>query len=340
MLSAAFVGYAFWHSRQQDNTPVQTVAVEPPPPPPPPPPKFNCPLNGTEQPTKAATLNRPVIVQIDNAPDARPQSGLSQADMVYEAEAEGQITRYSAIFACSDSETVGPVRSARLIDLELVPEYTGLLANSGSSEGTTARLEADAAEVPNINFDNAPQAYRRVSDRFAPHNLMTGTTELRQAAADRGNATQVQIAGPLFKPDTPGAASIKSIAVTYSPYADVSYAYDAKSNSWLRSVGGLADKDDLNGAQIAPKNVIIQYVQVTTTNIIEDTSGERGLDYTLTGSGKVVVFRDGQAIAGQWHRTDKNTVTTYLDATGQLIPLNVGQTWVQVVPTDFQATWG
>ncbi|MHB1465497.1 MAG: DUF3048 C-terminal domain-containing protein, partial [Thermoleophilia bacterium] len=98
-------------------------------------------------------------------------------------------------------------------------------------------------------------------------------------------------------------------------------------------------KDAANDQRIAPKNVIIQYVRVTTSNIVEDASGERGLDFTLTGSGKVLVFRDGQVISGQWQRPGRDDVTTYVDASGQPIPLDVGQTWVQVVPTDFKASW-
>ncbi len=342
VLAIVFVAWAVWRSRQQPAATVATVATATTAttPPPPAPLTYSCPLDGSQTTDRSNTMNRPLVVQIDNAPAARPQAGLSQADIVYEEMAEGQITRYNAVFACHDAASVGPVRSARLIDLELTPEYGALLVNSGSSQGTAARLRAAAAYVPNMTDSSFPAAFHRVNDRFAPHNLMTSTAALRKAAANGGLSVQANIVGPTFKADSPPAqAQVTKISVPYSPWASVSYTYDAGSNSWLRSVDGQQQKDAANDQRIAPKNVIIQYVRVTTSNIVEDASGERGLDFTLTGSGKVLVFRDGQVISGQWQRPGRDDVTTYVDASGQPIPLDVGQTWVQVVPTDFKASW-
>jgi hypothetical protein len=344
VVSLAFVAWAYMDSRQDDAPPATvaetaTVRTQPPPPPPP---KYNCPLDGTEVADKAATLKRPVVVQVDNAPDARPQSGLGQADIVYEAMAEGEITRYSAVFSCHDTAVIGPVRSARLIDLELVPEYKALLSNSGSSEGTTYEIE-NTPDVPNIVHSNFPDAYWRTDDRYAPHNLMTSTDSIRQAAAAAGHPSQMElIGGPTFKGDTPPApaAALKSISVPYSSWADVSYQYDPAGNGWLRFIGGEPDIDTLNGKQIMARNVIIQFVPVTETNIIEDAGGDVGLQFGLTGTGKVLIFRDGQVVSGVWKRATRDAITTYYDAQGRPIPLNVGQTWVQVVPPEFQAAWG
>ena len=343
IIALGFVGWAIAASRQT-APPKQAVATEPttpPPAPPPPPPKYNCPLDGSEAATKADTQKRPIVVQIDNAPAARNQSGLSQADIVYEYMAEGEITRFSAVFACHDADTVGPVRSARLIDLELVPEYQALLSNSGASQGTAAELSAASDYVPNIDDARAPDVYWRVHDRYAPDNLMTSTDGIRQAAAAAGLSTEADVnGGPTFKGDSPPAAgaALKSISVPYSPYADVSYQYDPGANAWLRFIGGKPHIDTLNGKQIEAKNVIIQYVQVTQTNIKED-SNNYGLSFQLTGSGKVLVFRDGQVVSGTWQRTARDAPTTYYDAQNRPIALNVGQTWVQVVPADFQASW-
>ncbi len=340
VLSLAFAGWAFWRSRQTPAPPPVTVAQVPTQTAPPPPPlTYSCPLDGSQQTNKANTLNRPIVVQIDNAPDARPQWGLSQADIVYEEMAEGQITRFSAIFACHDASTVGPVRSARMIDLELAPEYGALLSDSGSSQGVTANLDA-APDIPNITDSTFPTAYHRTTDRYAPHNLITSTAGIRKAVAAAGVPTQANLEGPQFKTDSPGPATVKTIKVDYSPWADISYTYDQASNSWLRFNGGKADTDALTGKQIAPKNVIIQYVQVLDSGIVEDASGEHGLQFTLTGSGKVQIFRDGQVLSGQWQRQSKGAITSYIDANGNPIPLDVGQTWIEVVPTDFQASWG
>lgn len=345
--SLAFMGWAIYDSRKGPAAaPAVTVADEPlPPPPPPPPPKYNCPLDGTEYADKASTINRPIVVQIDNAPAARPQSGLSHADIVYEAMAEGQVTRFSAIFMCREASVVGPVRSARLITLELVPGYTALLANSGASSGVTAELQ-NRPDIPNINHGGYPDAYWRTSDRDAPHNLMTSTAGIRQAAAGAGLPVQVEISGPVFKNVSPGVAAatgataVKTISVSYSAWVDVSYQYDPGTNSWLRFMGGSPHIDTLTSTQLAPRNVIIQYVPVSESSIVEDTGGNLGLTFGLTGTGKALIFRDGQVINAHWKRTATGDVTTYVDSGGRPVPLNVGQTFIQLVPPDFQATWG
>lgn len=347
--SLGFMGWAIYDSRQSPATPPpETVAEETPalPEPPPPPPKYYCPLSGAEYDTKAPTIRRPVVVQVDNAPAARPQAGLSQADIVYEAMAEGQVTRFSAVFMCTDAEVVGPVRSARLINLELVPEYSALLANSGASSGVTAELEA-RPDIPNINHPGFPSIYWRTDDRVAPHNLMTSTASVRQAANDAGFPVETEIMGPVFKASPPVAGSspaavqaVTTISVPYSAWVDVSYRYNPAGNSWLRFIGGAPHIDAATGAQIAARNVIIQYVPVTESHIVEDTGGNLGLVFTLTGSGKAVIFRDGQVVSGTWKRSTPGEVTTYVDAAGKPIPLLPGQTWIQLVAPDFPAGWG
>lgn len=339
--SLAFVGWALYDSQQETTVSEAEPVVEEaaPPPPPPPPPKYNCPLNGIEQPDRALTTRRPIVFQVDNAPAARPQSGLSQADIVYEAMAEGNITRFSAIFMCNEAATVGPIRSARLITLELVPEYDALLSNSGSSEGVAAELAA-RPDIPNINHGSFSGAYWRTSDRYAPHNLMSSTTGIRDAAASAGIPATASITGPAFKADSPAPVPLKSISVPYSPWADVSYQYDPVTNGWLRFIGGEPHIDALSSYQIVARNVIIQYVPVTESGIIEDAGGDYGLIFGLTGAGKVLIFQDGQVTAGQWSRPTLTAPTSYLDAAGNPIPLNVGQTWVQLVPVDFTgAAW-
>lgn len=329
--AAAFAGLAFYMANKGPDLAKTAGTFTGPVTPPPP--EYRCPLDGTEATGFAATERRPVLVQVDNAPAARPQSGLSKADIVYEAMAEGDVTRFSAIFACREVDSVGPVRSARLIDLELVPEYTALLANSGSSMGTSDALEA--AALPNINHPSYPDAYWRVDDRIAPHNMMTSTTGIRSAAESVGIPSTYKVTSLTFKDDSP-APSVTNIGVPYSGIVDVAYRYEPGTNSWLRSISGEPHMDSLTGTQIAPKNVIIQYVNISESEIEEDAGGNMGLDFNLQGTGRVQVFRDGQLIEGTWERTGLSSVTWYLDANGKPIPLNRGLTFVQLVPTDFQ----
>lgn len=302
------------------------------------PPEFFCPLDGSPLSNRVATMRRPIIVQIDNAPAARNQSGLSQADIVYEAMAEGDVTRFSAVFDCHDADVIGPVRSARLINIQLVPEYQALLSNSGSSTGVTAELEAHP-DITNINHNSYADAYWRAADRVGPHDLMTSTSNIRAAAAGAGAADTANLTPLTFKDDTP-APAITTISIPYSGIVQTGYTYDAGTNSWLRSIGGEAHIDTLTGKQIAARNVIIQYVPVSESDIEEDAGGNRSLEFGLTGSGKALIFRDGQVIAATWTRPAINQMTTYTDAAGQPVPLNRGLTFIQLVQPDFQASWG
>lgn len=334
--AAAFAGIAFYISMQSPDIAKTTSGFTGPAPPPPP--HYYCPLDGTEVPNRASTTKRPIVVQVDNAPAARNQAGLSQADIVYESMAEGDVTRFSAIFACHEADEIGPVRSARLINLELVPEYSALLANSGASAGVAALLYA-TSDIPNID-DNAfhDAAYWRMGDRFAPHNLMTSTAGIRNGAAGAGHEITASLVPLTFKEDSP-APLVNSISVPYSSIVDVSYSYDPASNSWMRFIGGDAHVDTATGSQLAPKNVVIQFAVASESGILEDAGGNYSVEYGLTGTGRALVFLDGQVIEGTWTRPDRSSVTQYVDASGKVIPLNRGQTFVQVVPTGFQAAW-
>lgn len=341
--SVAFVAWAIYDSRQpSEAAPVETVAEEQAPeelPPPPPPPTYACPLDGIEYDDRAITLKRAVIVQVDNAPAARPQIGLNLADIVYEGMAEGQVTRFSAVFLCRDAEVVGPVRSARLINLELVPEYQALLANSGASIGVNNAIAADPS-IPNINHGAYPAAYWRVGDRYAPHNLMTNTALIRQLAAEAGYPAQAELSGLRFKADSLAPGSLSYISIPYSSWADVSYGYNPQENTWQRFMQGEPHVDAGTGAQLAAKNVIVQYVNSYESNIKEDASNY-GLIFDLTGSGRALVFRDGEVVSGTWSRPTRDSITTYTADDGTVIQLNQGPTWVQLVPADFQSvSWG
>ena len=331
-----FVGFAFYTTRKGPDQ-ARTVATFTAPTPPAAP-QYSCPLDGTIVASHDATTQRPIIVQIDNAPAARDQTGLSKADIIYEALAEGEITRFSAVYACHEADVVGPVRSARLIDFELVPEYQALLANSGASEGVSSLLQANP-DIPNID-DNAYHdvAYKRTRDREAPHNLMTSTSAIREAASGAGFPITASLQMLPFKDDSP-APAVTNIEVNYSVWANVRYKYDAASNSWLRFNGDAPNKDTATGQQLAPKNVIVQFAPSFLSNIVEEQDGSHGMEYTLTGSGKVLVFRDGQVIQGIWVRANKGDVTQYLDAANKPIPLNRGLTFVQIVDTNFQPGW-
>ncbi len=334
--AAAFAGFAFWYSNrgpgQGRSASGFTGPITPPPP------QYSCPLDGTIVANKAAASQRPIVVQVDNAPAARNQAGLSQADIVYEAMAEGDITRFSAVYSCHEAAVIGPVRSARLINLELAPEYNALLVNSGSSEGVSAALDT-SPDVININDNNFHDlAFWRTDDRAAPHNLMSSTAGIRKAADSVGITNVAKVQSLIFKDDKP-APAITNIEVNYSGLVDTVYRYDPATNGWLRFISGEPHLDAATGAQLTPKNVIIQFVPSYQSDIVEDVGGSHGMEYTLTGTGRAVIFRDGQAIDGMWTRPAKDVVTQYVDASGKPIELNRGLTFIQLVDTNFQPSW-
>lgn len=285
--------------------------------------------------TEASTLSglqvpfdvnkRPVIgVMIENSPDARPQSGLLEASIVYEAVAEGGITRFLALFQDTRPGYIGPVRSARLYYVSWMLGYDAAYAHAGGSPTGIAKIH-DAGVKDMDQFYNSG-AYDRVSSRYAPHNLYSGVERLMNLANSKGWGTSTFtgfVRKPEQKAETPSASSI-DIAISSSLY-NVHYAYDTGTNSYLRSEGGQAHTDEKSGKQLNPKVVIA---------LITDKGFESdGLHstYRTIGTGAIMVFQDGTMTQGTWSKSDDKAPLVLKDAAGQDLKLNPGQTWITAV---------
>ncbi len=276
---------------------------------------------------------RPIAVIIENHPDARPQAGLSQADIVYETLAEGGITRYLALFQTQAAENIGPVRSVRIYLADIANDWHALLAHVGGNSIALSRIKSGTYK----NLDDADQYFndkyfRRVSSRPAPHNVYTSIDKLIQLMVARSYSLPADYESWKFKDDsplTPPAAA--TIAIPFStPGFTASYRYDAATNSYLRSLASKADRDANNQQQLSAKNIIIQYVEETP--LPSDAIGTISLK--LSGSGEARVFLDGFTIPATWKR--ENGFTRYYNIDGNEILLNRGQTWVEIVPTTLQ----
>jgi hypothetical protein len=295
-----------------------------------------CPLTGEKLVQATAGPRRPFAVKVENSPASRPQSGLSRADMVFEHLAEGGITRFTAIFLCQEAQAIGPVRSARLIDLELVPMFDAIFAHVGASAPIMDKIaQSEVAKSDLDEYRNAP-GFHRITERKAPYNAYTSTGELRDAAKQRDLLKEVKLTGLAFA-DTPptGGTPAKRLLIPYRKgLSDAEYQYEAASGKYRRFVAGEPLVDAVSGETIVAANVIVLYASHTETDIIEDTLGSRSVQIDLKGKGRAVIFRDGQQYEAVWVRTESGQMIRYLDLQGAAFSLKPGNIWVEVVPPE------
>jgi hypothetical protein len=272
-------------------------------------------------------------VKVENLPAARPQTGLSWADVIYEEPVEGGITRFIVVYQCEDASRIEPIRSGRLTDPLVLVQFDKPVF--GYAGGVPAVIKAvRAAGLTDANFNNAPQAYHRDSAWVAPHNLYSSTRELYAAAKRTGGIPQ-----PVFTygADAPSTATpARSVHVPFSQYSDVVWTWSASKGAWLRAYGS-EPATYSNGEQISTPNVVIQMVKVRLTGIT-DVRGVPSPEVVATGSGAAYVLRDGKVIRGTWSRPNLSDITVFKDAQGAVIPLAPGKAWVELVPTDVHIT--
>jgi len=297
--------------------------------------RVEAPLTG-ELVDPAVADKRVLAVVIENHPDARPQSGYNDADIVYETLAEGGITRTLALFQSKESKEIGPVRSARDYFIEWLSGFNGIFAHVGGS--STAIATINSAKIPDLNQFYNGSYYWRSNDRYAPHNVYTTTEKLYAAAKARGIATTGAPKAFLFKDDNleKDRPAEQNIAVYFSgPLFQVTYKYDPKTNLYARAIAGVAAKDKNTGVQVSPKNVIVEYTSITP---YVNAAGEQAVRIGTT-SGKGVLFQDGKATEITWTKASRSDRTVYKDASGFEIKLNRGQTWIETVPQDMKASY-
>lgn len=297
----------------------------------PPPPVYTCPLDGTTQTTKP---RRPIAVMIDNHTGARPHYGITSACVVIEALAEGGITRLEALYSCQFPDTVGPVRSARPYFIEFAKGFNGLYAYCGGSPEALRMVRGTEMDLDQMKY---PAPYWRTSSKRRPHNLLTSIEKLYEQADKKGAETSFTGNSFFsFKKDAlpQNRGNIKNITINFSSYSyRVSYEYESSTNSYLRYLAGKAYRDAKTGTQIAAKNIVI----ILTTSYVTDSKGR--LVMKTTGSGNAIIFQDGKEIKGTWKR--KNGKPWVLaDDKGNIISLNRGQTWFEVIKPSITVNTG
>lgn len=304
------------------------------------------PLSGL--PTRPELAHRrPLAVIIDNFdPDARPQAGLNRASAVFETVAEGGITRFMAIYLEKDAPIVGPVRSARIYFDAWAAGLHAIYAHAGGNNdalaelprlGTISNVDGLAMHAPNpFSWD----IYWRSTDRVAPHNFYTSTAHLR-AYADATAHADVNPVVPTIPHKEPAAWWVRPkggwIHISFSTDSySVQYRYDPRCNCYARSMNGQPHIDAFSLRQIAPTNVVVLSAGVVA-DPASDTPGS--VNVQSRGFGRALYFRDGTVAQGFWHKGSAQDPLSLLDARGQPVAFDPGQTWFEVVPIGNTVTW-
>lgn len=305
-------------------------SVAPAPAPVPAPPVM-WPLLETTAPSASAIRARVVVAKIDNQSAARPQSGLAQADVVYETLTEGGITRYAAIYQSKAPTRVGPIRSARLSDIAIVEQYRAILARIGADFVVEAAIRSQGASFGDMNAFSNPASYTRSSLRPAPHNLYADLPRLRQAAAAKGLPASVDPPSLQFgpMPSAPSTSGVR-VSVPFSPVNHARWAWRSSIRLYQRTLNGSGAGDAGSRAPYEASNVVILFARMVRTKAL-DPAGNPTYEVVLTGSGKAILFRGGRRFDGVWSASTA-APPTLTSIGGGSLALAVGRTWFEVVP--------
>jgi DUF3048 family protein len=277
-----------------------------------------------------------LAIMVENQADARPQTGLPQADVVYECLAEGGITRFIAVYLSGDAAVVGPVRSLRHYFAFMAGDYGADVVHIGASpEGFTWR---DAMHLGHLDESAADPGVWRVRSRPPPHNAYTDTAADRGFLRDRGWQQNRRWGPLLFSDSAPrGEEAAQTIRLRFRPWPyQVDYAWDASLGRYLRFMEGGPHRDADSGEQIAPATVVVQFAQVDPIPNDEKLR----LDVDLVGaSGQLMVFSNATRRVGTWSKGAPLDASVWLDEHGNPMVIPPGPVWVEIVPLDSPVSW-
>jgi len=327
-----------------------------------------CPLNGVKYTTQEKEIwdkRRPLAVMMENSEEARPQSGISRADVVYEALAEGWITRFMGVFFCNtpmENITFAPVRSARTYFLDWVSEYDALYNHVGGAgrcpddtvdQRAKALCQIDQYGIKDLDQFGIsyPDCYRnpdRLDHPVATEHTMVCFSDNLYKIAEKREWTNVDERGIawdknfkewLFKDDAAEAdrGTVNNVKIVfaqgYEKY-DAQWEYDKTNNNYKRKTGGVVHLDLETKEQLTVKNVIVQLVKLTGP---VDEHGH--ILYGTIGSGKALIFQDGKVTVGTWAKKSRIGRTVYSDNLGKEVQFDRGVIWIEFIPSEQQVTY-
>lgn len=278
----------------------------------------------------ALAMRRPLDIKIDNYPGSRPPSGIHLADVVFEHFAEGAITRFSAVFLCQDHEQVGPVRSARLIDVEhVVNMFDGVLVHYGAANRILPMI--NEAGFPDMDGYFGASGVFTVPGRVSPFNKYCDTQAVWAAVEENGWQKPAERPGFPFSESVESDVQADQITVVYAPQNQARWDFDAERGVYLRYAGDEPHVEESTGDQLTAANVVVVSGRHTETDI-DEGYGSFSIRIDLLGEGSAVVCRDGLAVEGRWIRTGDMEMICLVDRAGNSIPFTPGNVWIQVVP--------
>lgn len=266
-------------------------------------------------------LNPVLAVKVDNAPPARPQTGLRAADIVYVEPVEGGLTRFLAVFSSQLPPKVGPVRSARESDLELLRQF-GRPALGYSGANAAVRDLVGQAPVVDVSADEVGAAYARDASRPAPYNLYATPQALVTAAAGASTADDI---GYRFGPAPQGGVPTSTRTVAY-PAASIGFQWSPRERRWVIALDG-EPATDTTGGRLGAATVVVQKVTVRESRFV-DAAGNPTPYAVTVGSGTATVLRDGAAFAARWSRPEAQDGTEFTTENGDPMPFATGPVWV------------
>jgi len=349
----SFLSPISYQAPKSENGISETIAVSEPR-------TEECPLNGqllsrTQKNTWES--RRPLGIMIENHKEARPQSGLSSADVVYEAVAEGGITRFLAIFYCQDAPYVGPVRSARIYFLKFLEGYgknplyahVGGANTPGPADALGYIKKLDWSSFNDLNQFSVPfpyfwRDYERLKNVATEHTVYTSTKKLWQYAKDKRNLTNIDNQGVRweksfsawkFEDDAAQAdrGTVNKIDFGFwdnlASDFSVVWSYDNKTNSYKRTNGGVPHLDKNSGKILETKNVVVMFTKESPAN-----DGYEGghILYKNVGTGEMLFFKNGQVVKGTWSRDKEEDQVKFFDNNGKEISIVRGQVFIEMLP--------
>jgi hypothetical protein len=302
-----------------------------------------CPLTGTPAPGNVVPQRPAIAMKVDNyslgptPAEARPQSGLDYADIIFEEQVEGSITRYAAVYQCRNAPgLVGPIRSARWTDIQMLAQLGHpILVHVGGIEPVISLI--DSSPLVNLDLGANPGLETNPPGRYAPYDTYTRTQSVW--ALEKASTTPPK---PIFtySPVVPDGVEISQVHLDWSGTSDIYWRWHPQSGTWLRyyNVGYQSASDvqpDVlsDGVQNQAQNFVVQEVSITYGPWVENSEGGLEAESHIIGySGKAYVFRNGRMIVGTWSAGAIGSPTVFRDDAGRVIPLQPGRTWVEIYP--------
>ncbi len=302
-----------------------------------PPPSAKCPLTGAPAPGGAVPPRPALAVKIGNYSGDRPSAGLNQADVVFEEPVEGAYTRLVAVFQCQGASLVGDMRSAREPDVAILSQLSNPLFFHAGGIYPVLNLLAGAPLQDQNVLAGASGVASHPSGRYAPYDTFMST-----AAGWAVASSDTAPPAPLFAySPTPLTGTVPGsgagVHIPFSSDADVTWTWDPSRSGYLRAYSGIPNRL-IDGTQVATDNVVIMTVDTFYGPWIENSQGAHEVEVTATGSGPLVVLRNGVAVTGTWSRSDPTHPATLTASYGQPITLQPGTTWEELVPAGIPVT--